>query len=141
MSYDFFSRSELEVQRKVFDGEISRMQETLVELKQTKTKIESVREQASTIEKELKTVSLTLTEFKAVQTGGKRQEAMRKEIHRLKKLQTQRKAEIESLEVCAYHRFVCVLLYLLFYPPAVSYMVAVTDIPHISRPKSTRLTP
>jgi hypothetical protein len=100
-----FPVSDLEADQKLCWEEIenARMYQTLEFAKEVKVKIELVKEQATTVDEELKAVSLTLTEFKAVQTGGKRQEAMRKEIHRLRRLQTQRKAEIESLEVCSWH--------------------------------------
>ncbi len=75
---------------------------TLENIKEAKKTIELMREKAMTIEAELKTVSFTLAEFEAVQTGGKRQDTMRKEIQRIKRLQTQRKAEIEALEVSVF---------------------------------------
>jgi hypothetical protein len=113
---------------------MSRTNQTLEDIRGTKVKIELIKEKATTIEEELKAVSLTLTEFEAVQTGGKRQEAMRKEIYRMRKLQTQRKAEIESLEVCAFCVFFRVKSSFCLFSPTSCFIVASMTLPHFQGP-------
>jgi hypothetical protein len=101
-----FPNSDLEAQRKMIRSRTDFMLKTLDEVRGAKTKIEAMRDQATIVEAELKAVTLTLTEFDAIQNGSKRQETMRKEIQRLKRLQSQRKAEIESLEVFTHRGFI-----------------------------------
>ncbi len=103
MSTYCVSNSDLQVQRKKISAAVESACriESLEATRSIKLKIELIQQQATAVEAELKAVSFTLTEFEAMQTGSKRQEVTRKEIRRLMRLQTQRKAEIESLEVCA----------------------------------------
>ncbi len=74
----------------------------VAEIKASKHNTELLRQKTMTVDAELKAVSMSLTEFEAIQKGSKRQDVIRKEIQRIKRLQAQRKVEIDFLQVCAF---------------------------------------